>query len=116
MLPRLQNEGAKTKGELHQLMMPKKDPWHPVEALKGQNDFVDLMGDGSIHPVRLLTNVPKWLRGFKGKEIQMLNRKRKAYPEWAETRPEAWIHMKKRIDYLYAYLNLRKRPPNFEDY
>lgn len=116
MLPRLRGEGVQTKGELHKLVITKPDPWHRVEALKGQNDFVDILGDGSIHPVRLLTNVPKWLRGFSGHEIHMLNRKRVAHQDWKESRPEAWNQLKARIDHLYNYLNLRKRPPPYEDY
>jgi large subunit ribosomal protein L51 len=119
MLPRLLNEGTKTKGELHKLIQARADPWHPKQALKGQNDFVDILGDGSVHPVRLLTNVPKWIRGFQGtgdKEIQMLNRKWRAHKDWKETRPRAWTEMKQRIDYLYAFLNLRRRPPPYEDY
>ena len=115
LLPRLREEGAR-KGDLHDLLTLRPDPWSRTEALKGQNDFIDILGDGSIHPVRLLTNVPRWLRGFKGHEMEMLNRQWRAHPEWKETRPQKWLDIKKRIDYLYAYVNLRKRPPPIEPY
>ena len=104
------------KGEMHRLLSQRPDPWSRVEATRGQNDFIDILGDGSVHPVRLLTNVPRWLRGFKGHEMEMLNRQWRAHPEWEETRPQKWLDIKKRLDYLYAYVNLRKRPPPFEDY
>lgn len=37
-----------------------------IQARFGQNDYIDLLGDGSVHPAQLLSHVPAWLRGFPG--------------------------------------------------
>uniref|UniRef100_A0A183EBQ5 Large ribosomal subunit protein mL51 n=1 Tax=Gongylonema pulchrum TaxID=637853 RepID=A0A183EBQ5_9BILA len=34
--------------------------------LFGENDYTDLLGDGSLHPAQLQYHVPAWLRGFPG--------------------------------------------------
>lgn len=74
--------------------------------------FIDILGDGSIHPVKLLTNMPAWLRGFQGNEFQMLLLKQQAHAHYRWSKPTKWMHMNKRIMFLYRYLN-RKTPNDF---
>ncbi|CAG2105625.1 unnamed protein product, partial [Medioppia subpectinata] len=42
------------------------DEWRPKAALFGQNDYIDILGDGSVPVTDLMTNTPYWLKGFKG--------------------------------------------------
>lgn len=85
------------------------EPWSENRKHFGQNDYIDILGDGSIHPVQLLTHMPLWLRGFQGNEFQMLLRmqKNRYYYRW--TKPTKWKWINKRVLYLYKYLN-RKTP------
>ncbi|XP_067130359.1 large ribosomal subunit protein mL51 [Centruroides vittatus] len=101
-LPRLKND--KEKIEVIPDYKPK-NPWSNKKALFGQNDYIDILGDGSIHPVKLLTNVPGWLRGFQGNEFQMLLRQRVTHFHWQYSRPAKWNLVNKRIRYLYKWLN-----------
>jgi large subunit ribosomal protein L51 len=120
--PKYFTEGLlpRVKGDTKPLRsVPYKDPpteWSRDKALFGQNDYIDILGDGSLHPVQLLRKVPSWLRGFRGNEMQMLQRKRMAYIHWKKTSPERFNHIEKRIDYLYKYLNYRHRPPKHAKY
>lgn len=82
-----------------------KDSWNNRRAVYGQNDYIDILGDGTIHPVKLLTDVPAWLRGFRGNEFQMLLRRRAVHPEWKYIRPAKWNLINKRIKYLHKWLN-----------
>lgn len=108
MFARIPGDSAPLARMVHE---DPKDDWHETEALFGQNDYIDILGDGNIHPARLLSNVPWWLRGWKGNEIQMINRQRYAKWHYYETRPGEWDRMKKRVDWLYSWINRKKKPP-----
>ncbi len=108
MLPRVKEESGPLRTIPNET---KPDKWRPKEALFGQNDYIDILGDGSIHPSRLMSSVPHWLRGFRGNELQMLTRKRIAYRYWKWCRPKKWTELNKRIDYLYKKLNYKTKPP-----
>merc|ERR1719334_2193220 len=41
--------------------------WDKEDACFGQNDYIDILGDGDIHPADLIKG-PRWLIAFKGNE------------------------------------------------
>lgn len=81
--------------------------WTPARAYFGQNDYIDILGGGKIHPSRVLYHVPRWLRGINGKEFQLILKKREALKDtdYPYTYPTQWNNLNKRINYLYKYLN-----------
>ncbi|XP_054715202.1 39S ribosomal protein L51, mitochondrial-like [Uloborus diversus] len=109
-LPRIKETDKKSKIGLSHLPEYKpKNQWSEKRKYFGQNDYIDILGDGSIHPVKLLTNMPLWLRGFQGNEFQMLLAKQRAYAHWRWSKPTKWKHLNKRIMYLYRYLNSKTK-------
>ncbi|XP_070561184.1 large ribosomal subunit protein mL51-like [Ptychodera flava] len=91
------------------------DRWDEEHALFGENDFKDILGDGS-YKLRKNVNVgPWWIRGWKGSEFEMLVRKRKFIGK--DMGPIAYKDMMKRIDYLFKKMNRNrgyKRNKKFE--
>ncbi|KAK7481416.1 hypothetical protein BaRGS_00027372 [Batillaria attramentaria] len=85
-----------------------KDAWSRKKALFGQNDYIDILGDGSLTPSDLLHG-PDWLIGFKGNELQRLSRRMKFEGhKLSILYPSQYRNMKKRIWFLYKKYN-RKR-------
>ena len=89
----------------------KPDPWRPKDALFGQNDYIDILGDGSVSVTQMMTSTPYWLKKFRGNEMQMLIRKRTAFQYWQWCRPKKWEQLNLRIDRLYRKLNYKTKPP-----
>lgn len=111
-MPRIKGDHLPLRSVPHE---KKPDPWRPQEALFGQNDYIDILGDGKINPTQLMSSIPPWLRKFRGNEMQMLIRKRTAKSYWKWSRPQKWNELNKRIDFLYKRLNY-KREPNKPEY
>ncbi|XP_053203717.1 39S ribosomal protein L51, mitochondrial-like [Panonychus citri] len=108
LLPRLSRQEAGLKS------IPVKattNPWHPRNALLGQNDYIDILGTGNTHPATLLKHIPWYLRGWRGHEMEMLQRQAAVDTSMETSRPEKWHYLQKRISYLYHFRNRRSKPP-----
>jgi large subunit ribosomal protein L51 len=76
------------------------ETWSPKKSTFGQNDYIDILGDGNIKPADLICG-PDWLIGFKGNELQRLNRQLKFQgKELKAKNPNKFHDINKRIKYL----------------
>jgi large subunit ribosomal protein L51 len=92
------------------LPLPKhafKDSWSEERATFGQNDYIDILGDGTVHPVDLIKG-PSWLVGFKGNEMQRILRRLKFEGDHIRmNNPEKYASIRRRIKYLYWRYNFK---------
>lgn len=131
LLPRIDGEKYKTLP-----VYRAKNSFSQKRATLGQNDYIDILGkylfvsrwnhrkcifpkslfifatgDSNLHPARIVTGVPTWLKTFRGNEFQRLLRKEKMYDRgiYPLTRPTKWSKMKTRMDWLWYELNYRRK-------
>ena len=57
---------SKNENKLIKKSKKVKTPWRPSHARFGEFDYIDILGNGGLHPAQLLYHVPRWLRGFPG--------------------------------------------------
>ncbi|XP_067658148.1 large ribosomal subunit protein mL51-like [Haliotis asinina] len=81
------------------------DNWSTKKALFGQNDYIDILGSGHVHPVDLMRG-PEWLIGFNGNELQRLTRRLRFQGNKLRTYyPTKYFQIRKRISFLYKKYN-----------
>lgn len=74
--------------------------WSPRKATFGQNDYIDIMGTGRVHPIDTIRG-PAWLVGFRGNELQRLSRQMKFHGKEIKAKsPQHFFNINKRIKYL----------------
>ncbi|KAF1516209.1 39S ribosomal protein L51, mitochondrial, partial [Eudyptula minor] len=82
---------------------PKQvDRWTKKRALFGVYDNVGILGGFQIHPKNLIVG-PKWLRGWRGNELQRCIRKKQMVGDRMFL--EDYHKLNKRIRYLYRRFN-----------
>jgi large subunit ribosomal protein L51 len=82
-----------------------KDTWSSKKATFGQNDYIDILGDGEVKPVDLIRG-PKWLIGFKGNELQRITRQLQMEGKQLKAKnPNKFHDINKRIKYLMWRFN-----------
>ncbi|XP_002730747.1 large ribosomal subunit protein mL51-like [Saccoglossus kowalevskii] len=82
---------------------PVVDRWDEKHALFGENDFKDILGDGSYHLKKNITTGPWWMKGWRGNEFERLVRKKKMIGPTMG--PMEHKEMIKRIRFLYKKMN-----------
>jgi len=94
----------------------KVDAWTTKKALFGQNDYIDILGDGTVHPWELI-RAPAWLKGYRGNELQRISRELATQGTFLrETFPSKYHTLTKQLFYLYKKLNRRHHAPFFGGY
>ncbi|KAL1485790.1 hypothetical protein MTO96_031745 [Rhipicephalus appendiculatus] len=99
----------KKKSSSPSLSTPPKDAWCERRALFGQNDYIDILGNGSLKPIHIMRVYRAGYRVSRATSFQMLLRKRPVVNHWRETRPTDFHKLQKRIRWLYKVLNHKTR-------
>lgn len=90
-----------------------RDAWSETQARFGENDYIDLLGSGDLHPAQLQYHVPGWLRGFPGQhranELIKLIHYRNVHKKMAVNSPRRWHELNKRVKFLLQYHNYQKQ-------
>ncbi|VDN50662.1 unnamed protein product [Dracunculus medinensis] len=91
-----------------------RNAWCDDQARFGENDYIDLLGDGQLHPAQLQYHTPTWLRGFPGQhranELIKLIHYRNLYKNKLEKNsPRRWLELNKRLKYLLKRHNYEKQ-------
>ncbi|CAA92984.1 Large ribosomal subunit protein mL51 [Caenorhabditis elegans] len=91
-----------------------RDQWSDEAARFGQNDYIDLLGDGSVHPAQLQYHTPTWLRGFPGQHkanelIKLIHYRNLYDAKLKQNSPKRWHELRKRIKYLMMQHNYNKQ-------
>ncbi|XP_008143046.1 39S ribosomal protein L51, mitochondrial [Eptesicus fuscus] len=80
------------------------DRWNEKRAMFGVYDNIGILGNFEKHPKELIKG-PKWLRGWKGNELQRCIRKKRMVGHWMFS--DDLHNLNKRIRYLYKHFNRR---------
>lgn len=92
----------------HQLPFNYKDKWSDKSALQGANDYIDILGDGTIHPVDLIKG-PAFLIGYNANELGRLNRRLRFEGRYlADNFPSELEKILKRIKFLRKKYNYKR--------
>ena len=84
-----------------------KKNWSFKKSTFGQNDYIDILGEGDICPVDLIRG-PPWLIGFKGNELQRIQRQLKFKGKELQTKNiTKFQEINKRIKYLTWRFNFK---------
>ncbi|XP_012493321.1 PREDICTED: 39S ribosomal protein L51, mitochondrial isoform X1 [Propithecus coquereli] len=78
------------------------DRWNEKRAMFGVYDNIGILGNFEKHPKELIRG-PKWLRGWKGNELQRCIRKKKMVGKRMFI--DDLHNLNKRIRYLYKHFN-----------
>ncbi|XP_065270502.1 large ribosomal subunit protein mL51 [Emys orbicularis] len=82
---------------------PKEvDRWTEKRALFGVYDNIGILGDFQVHPKDLITG-PRWLRGWRGNELQRCIRKKQIVGH--RMFDQDYKNLNKRIRFLYRRFN-----------
>ncbi|XP_054430457.1 large ribosomal subunit protein mL51 [Pteronotus mesoamericanus] len=83
---------------------PRKvvDRWNEKRAMFGVYDNIGILGNFEMHPKELIRG-PRWLRGWKGNELQRCIRKKKMVGNRMFF--DDLHNLNKRISYLYKHFN-----------
>jgi len=114
--PKIHTGGVlpRPEGQLADRVLPmpvwnsaKTDQWTKKKALFGQNDYIDILGDGTIHPWELI-RAPGWLKGYSGNELQRISRQLAVEGSFLrETFPSKYHQLTKQLFFLYKRFNRR---------
>lgn len=86
-----------------------RDYWAPHRAHFGQNDYIDILGDGKLQPKDFYTG-PSWILGVHNEFQRVCARlNNPALVAWMEEFEPSRLHLEeKRKRYLYKKVNKRK--------
>ncbi|THD23367.1 39S ribosomal protein L51 mitochondrial [Fasciola hepatica] len=86
-----------------------KDYWAPHRAHFGQNDYIDILGDGKLQPKDFYAG-PQWVLGARNEFQRVCARlNNPALLAWMEEFEPSRLHLEeKRKRYLYKTVNKRK--------
>ncbi|XP_066568465.1 large ribosomal subunit protein mL51 [Amia ocellicauda] len=95
--------GVCSRVRMHAIPLPKQtDRWNEKRSVYGLYDNVGILGDFKAHPRDLIV-APRWLKGFRGNELQRCIRKKQMVGDRMMTSD---LHsLEKRISFLYRHFN-----------
>lgn len=108
ILPRPEGKWENIPLPLPEFDRSNTDSWTRQKALFGQNDYIDILGDGTIHPWQLI-RAPVWLKGYRGNELQRTARQLKMQGRFLrEMLPSTYHKLVKNLNYQFKKINRRQ--------